>query len=90
MAWTDADIDRFHDRRARLLRWGWSEAEAEALAERLVKADREQDDRVNCTDCQHYRPGRCGDHRRAGLSARHVGRDFATTLQRCDAFDPRS
>ena len=37
LAWTDADIARFLDRRARLMRWGWAEPEAEKLAERLVK-----------------------------------------------------
>ena len=36
-AWTDSDIARFLDRRARLMRWGWAEPEAERLAERLVK-----------------------------------------------------
>ena len=35
-AWNDADISAFLDRRARLLRWGWAEPEAEKLAERLV------------------------------------------------------
>lgn len=86
VAWTDEDIARFLARRARLLRWGLSEAEAEKLADRLVRRDREQDERVNCTDCQHYRPGRCGNHRRAGLQGPDVGRDLATLLQRCPAF----
>ena len=91
VAWTDGDIARFLDRRARLLRWGWPEGEAEALAERLVRRDRERtDDRVNCADCGHYRPGRCGNHRRAGLRAPDVGRDLAATLQRCPGFDPRT
>ena len=87
-AWTDADIARFLDRRTRLLRWGWAEPEAETLAARLVKRDREHDDRVSCTECQHYRPSRCGNHGRAGLSAPDVGRDLAALLQRCPAFVP--
>ena len=70
------------------MRWGWSEAEAEKLAERLVQRDREHDERVSCTDCQHYRPGRCGNFRRAGLHAPDVGRDLATLLQRCPGFAP--
>ena len=90
VAWTDADIVHFLDRRARLLRWGWLEPEAEKLAERLVIRDRERDARVSCTDCRHYRPGRCGNHRRAGLRAPDVGRDLAATLQRCPGFDPRT
>ena len=87
VAWTDADIARFLDRRARLLRWGWPEPEAEKLAERLVIRDREADDRVSCADCASYRPGRCGNHRRAGLTVADVGRDLAAMLQRCPAFE---
>lgn len=83
VAWTDGDIARFIARRARLLRWGWAEPDAETLAERLVKRDRERDDRVSCAECQHYRPGRCGNHRRAGLHSPDVGRDLMALLQRC-------
>ncbi len=90
VAWSDADTARFHDRRARLLRWGWAEPEAEKLADRLARRDRERDERVSCTDCRHYRPGRCGNHRRAGLSVADVGRDLAAMLQRCAGFDPRT
>ena len=86
VAWTDADVARFLDRRARLLRWGWAAPEAEKLAARLVKRDREADPRVSCTDCRHYRPGDCGNHRRAGLHSADVGRDLAATLQRCPGF----
>ena len=88
VAWTDADIARFLDRRARLLRWGWAELEAERLADRLVRRDREADERVSCTDCQHYRPGRCSNHKRAGLCAPDLGRDLAAMLQRCPGFQP--
>ena len=87
VAWTDADIARFLDRRARLMRWRWAEPEAEKLAERLVKRDREGDDRVSCAECRHYRPGRCGNHGRAGLRVLDVGRDLAAMLQRCEGFN---
>ena len=87
VAWTDADIAAYLGRRARLVRWGWTEANAERLAERLARRDREQDDRVSCTDCRHYRPGRCGNHRQAGLHGSEVGRDLATLLQRCPGFE---
>ena len=87
-AWTDADIARFLDRRARLMRWGWTEPEAENLAERLVKRDREGDGRVICAECRHYRPGRCGNHRAALLHSHEVGRDLAAMLQRCPGFKP--
>ena len=88
VAWTDADVSCFLDRRARLMRWGWSEADAERLADRLAQRDRETDERVSCTDCRHYRPGRCGNHRRAGLNVADVGRDLAGMLQRCEGFSP--
>ena len=91
VAWTDADIARFLDRRARLVRWGWAEPSAEKLAERLAirDRDREHDERVNCTDCGHYRPGRCSNHRRAGLHGSEVGHDLAAMLQRCPGFKLR-
>lgn len=86
VAWTDEDIAKFLARRARLMRWGWSEPEAEKLADRLVRRDREGDDRVSCTDCRYYRPGRCGNREAAGLHSQEVGRDLAALLQRCDGF----
>lgn len=86
-AWTDADIGAFLARRARLMRWGWTEPDAARLAERLVIRDREADARVNCTDCALYRPGRCSNHRRAGLYSADVGRDLAEMLQRCPGFE---
>jgi hypothetical protein len=88
VVWTDSDIARFLDRHARLLRWGWAEADAEKLAERLVKRDREQDERRSCTECSHYRPGRCGNHQRADLHSADVGRDLAAMLQRCPGVQP--
>lgn len=83
---TDGEAACFLDRRARLLRWGWAEADAEALAERLTIRDREGDDRTSCAECRHYRPGRCGNYRRAGMWTPDLGRDLAGTLQRCPGF----
>ncbi len=77
---------RFLDRRARLLRWGWPEPEAVGLAERLAERDREQDDRVSCAECRHYRPGRCGNYEQARLSGRGLSRDLISMLQRCLGF----
>ena len=88
VAWTNADLSAYLDRRARLLRWGWTVPEAEALAERLVRRDRELDERVSCADCRHYRPGRCSNYRRAGLNVADVSRDLAALLQRCPGFQP--
>lgn len=87
-AWTDADMARFTARRDRLMRWGYREADAEALAERLTLRDRSGDDRVSCTECKGYRPGHCGNHRAARLHSAEVGRDLAGLLQRCPGFRP--
>ena len=86
VAWTDADITAFLERRDRLMRWGWTEPDAEKQAEKLVKRDREADDRVSCIDCRHFRHGRCGNHGRAGLNSPELGRDLASLLQRCTGF----
>jgi hypothetical protein len=80
----DVARHRLEARRARLLRWGMPWQEAAALALRLAARDAHLDDRVTCAgDCGHYRAGRCGNHRRAGLDAPAVGRDLAALLQRC-------
>lgn len=86
VAWSDSDIARFLDRRGRLLRWRWPEAEAERWAARLVQRDRDTDPRVSCADCGAYRPGHCCNHRRAGLLSAEVGRDWVALLQRCPGF----
>ncbi len=85
---TEAECERYTWRMERLTRWGWPQTDAQELAERLTRRDRTDDDRVTCTDCHHYRPGRCGNHRRAGLSVVDVGRDLAATLQQCHGFRP--
>lgn len=86
VAWTDADIGRFVERRDWLVRWGWSSANAEALADRLVRRDRSGDTRVSCVECQHYRPGWCANHVAAELGTAEVGRDLAGLLQRCPGY----
>ena len=92
--WTDADAARYLDRRARLMRWGWTEHEAEALAARLVQRDHEQDDRRLCVECAHLvgagASRRCGNWRAAGAAVQAsdaaIGQDFALLLQRCPGF----
>jgi TubC N-terminal docking domain len=86
--WADADIASYQVRQARLMRWGWSEADAELLAERLVIRHRSGDTRVACVDCRNFRPWRCGNHRLAGLHLADVGRDLASLPQRCAGFQP--
>ena len=88
IAGTDADMARFLDRRARLLRWGWSDTDADGLAERLTLRDREGDDRRMCVECTHLgERGRC----LAAAAGRIKGADrrlepVQTILQRCEAF----
>ena len=84
--WDDAEIAGFVARVALFMRRGINATDADDLAERLTLRDRDGDDRVICAECLHYRPGRCGNHRGAGLSAPDVGRDLAVMLQRCPAF----
>lgn len=59
--WNDVEIQAFADRRDRLLRWGYSDQQADGLAERLTLRDREQDDRRLCAECRHGRSRRCPD-----------------------------
>ena len=84
--WDDAEIARFVALVALFMRRGINATDADDLAERLTLRDREADDRVICAECSHYRVGRCGNHRRAGLSGPDVGRDLAVMFQRCPAF----
>ena len=85
-AMNGAELAAFTARRVQLMRWGWIESEAEALAERLVKRDRNKDERASCTECRHFRPGRCGNHGRAGLNVPDLSRDLSVLLQRCPGF----
>lgn len=71
---------------ARLVRWGWDRKDAAEVARRLALRDSTDDSRVACSECAHYRPSRCGNHRAAGLWAADVGRDLAVLLQHCPGF----
>ena len=89
-AMNGAELEQFTKRVEQFTRRGTSADAAEAMADRLVIRDREQDDRRTCLECASYRPGRCGNHRRAGLNATDVSRDLAVLLQRCPGFADRS
>lgn len=86
--WDNAARAQYAARVARLLELGIDKPDAEGLAERLHRRDVEGDDRVLCLECASYRPGLCRIRRRAGLQCALVGRDLATLLQRCPAFNP--
>jgi hypothetical protein len=84
--WDDAEIATFTARVTLFMRRGLSATDADDLAERLTLRDRDGNAQHACVECGHYRPGRCGNHRRAGLHSPDVGRDLAATLQRCPGF----
>lgn len=84
LAGSATDAQRYRDTLARLLRWGWPQDDAEATARRIAERDPD-DDRRTCMECAHHRPGRCGNHRAAGLYSPEVGRDLAALPQRCPA-----
>jgi hypothetical protein len=90
------EIDAFTSRLARFTNKGATPmAQAEQLADRLVKRDRDADDRRLCLECRHlsgHTPGawRCQDWQRActAIDARgaSIPGDLVCTLQRCDGF----
>lgn len=76
------EIEVFMKRDSQFQRRGMSAEEAEKLADKLVKRDRDYDDRRLCLECQNLtgRPGawRCGQQR--------VGADWVVLPKRCDSF----
>lgn len=88
--WNDAEIDAFRRREALFTRMG-RVADAEHLAERLIRRDREGDDRRICLECTWLGDtGRC----LAAATGRVPGADrrlepVRTILQRCGAFGLR-
>ena len=85
-AWDDGAIARFQTRVVRLVRLGFNSDDADDLVERLHLRDVEGEDRTLCVECSHYRPGRCGNYRDAGLRTNELARDMAATLHRCTGF----
>ena len=85
-AWDDAAIGRFMARVAGIQRRGFGAQDAEDLAEQLHQRDLYADYRHLCIECRHYRPGRCSNHKPAGLSAPEVGRDLVVMFQHCAGF----
>lgn len=81
-----AELARFQDRRARLMRWGWAADAAEAMARRLQERDDHADYRHLCVECRYYRPGRCTNHKAADLQSHEVGRELAVMFQHCPGF----
>lgn len=92
-AMNTVEIDTFTARLARLTDKGMTTCDGEALADKLVIRDREQDDRHSCFECTHLSgtgSWRCGNWQRAGVAVRardaQLPTDFVNLLQRCDGF----
>lgn len=85
-AMNGAELELYAKRVQQFTRCGISADAADAMADRLVIRDRDQDDRRACLECAAHRPGRCGNYRAARLGANEVGREMAAMLQRCPGF----
>lgn len=94
-AMTVAEIDTFTARLARFTDKGLSLEDAEALADKLVKRDRELDDRRLCLECVHLAGHSAGlwacrnwQQAEVATNARNAGLSAALVyqLQRCNGF----
>ena len=93
-AWNTGEIELFNRRAALFVRRGANDVQAEALADRLVRRDREEDDRHLCHECRHLRGGLpgwiCGNGAAAGIAVSGWGAglpaQLVAQLQRCPGF----
>ena len=85
------EIDAFTARVARFTDKGLGLDDADELADKLVKRDRDLDDRRLCLECINLTRTRgawsCTKWRAAGLGEVRVPSDLMQLLQRCDAFN---
>jgi len=59
-----------------------------ALVDKLLKRDREGDDRRACLECLHLTGRTCGSWRQAGIGGAQLPAELTAKLQRCPAFQP--
>lgn len=92
-AMDDQEIVAFQSRLVRILGMGLDTDFAEQQAERMLRRDRDLDDRHLCLECAAFRCSgvwSCSNAVQAGLSkgSSHtkLAREFALLLQRCDGF----
>ena len=94
-AMNGAEIDTFTARLHSFTDKGLARTHGEAMADKLVLRDREQDDRRICLECKHfagYGVGlwRCGNWQASGVALRssdaQLPADLVVQLQRCDGF----
>lgn len=91
-AMNGAEIDTFKFRLHRFTSKGLSNTNGQALAVRLVKRDRELDDRRVCPECTHLVQGwRCNNWHtvRGDFDSRPVplAAELVLQLQRCEGFN---
>ncbi len=89
------EIDLFTARLYRFTDKGLTVTEGEAMADKLVLRDREQDDRRICLECKHFgghgaASWRCGNWKAAGIAMQpndtQLPAGLVLQLQRCDGF----
>ena len=94
-AMNTGEINTLTARLARFTDKGLSLDDSEALADKLVLRDRDEDDRRVCLECKHFTghgPGscRCGNWQAAGVAVHprdtRLAADLVVQLQRCDGF----
>lgn len=94
-AMNTAEIETFIARLSRFTTKGMAISDCEALADKLVTRDREQDDRRFCLECRYlagHGPGswRCSNWQAAGIAIRsrdaQLPADLVVQLQRCHGF----
>lgn len=92
---TGAEIEGFSLRLHKFTDKGLGRNEGEALADKLVLRDRDQDDRRVCLECKHLAghgagSWRCGNWQAAGVALNSRDVQLPTVLvvqlQRCDGF----
>jgi hypothetical protein len=89
-AMNTAEIDTFMARVHLYTERGMNAAEAEGMADAMVRRDREAADRRLCLECSHLRRSaglwRCVQWQRAGLAGADVPGSVVKLLQRCEGF----
>jgi hypothetical protein len=94
-AMNGVEIGTFETRLHKFTEKGLAGKDGEALADKLVLRDREQDDRRVCMECRHFAghgagSWRCGNWQVAGIAIRprdtQLPADLVLQLQRCDGF----
>lgn len=93
VAMNSGEIDLFLVRMEAFVARGLNEPKAEELADRLVRRDRESDDRRTCFECRHlkgFNHLRCDNWKVARICSTEEGalrnKEECVILQRCNGF----